>query len=99
SKSIRREVIFYGEDGRAKVSWADRSGTGLFTERIFTVKANLALKSGTKVIGMLLSSGATSEELWWTGAGCGFKSQTASGQRRIKTRIDCVAEMLNDFLF
>jgi hypothetical protein len=34
-KSTRREVIFYGEDGKAKVSWADRSGTGLFTERIF----------------------------------------------------------------
>lgn len=31
----RREVIFYGEDGKTKVSWADRSGTGLFTERIF----------------------------------------------------------------
>ncbi len=31
----RREVIFYDENNRAKISWIDRSGQGLFTERVF----------------------------------------------------------------
>jgi len=31
----RREVVFYADDGKAKVSWFDRSGKGEFTERIF----------------------------------------------------------------
>jgi len=35
SKSQRRDVLFYDANGQLKLMWGDRSGLGLFTDRVF----------------------------------------------------------------